>query len=76
MTKVNRVDSLTSELRDIKRRLHALETALGAVPGRTTAAARAAAAGATSAGATSAGATSAGATAAGERSAGERPAEE
>jgi hypothetical protein len=45
MTKVNRVDSLTSELRDIKRRLHALETALGAVLGKaTTAAARAAAA--------------------------------
>ena len=36
MTKVNRVDSLTSELRDIKRRLHALETALGAVLGKAT----------------------------------------
>ena len=34
MTKVNRVDSLTAELRDIKRRLHALETALGAVATR------------------------------------------
>ena len=46
MTKVNRVDSLTSELRDIKRRLHALETALGAVLGKATtvAAARAVAA--------------------------------
>lgn len=34
MSKVNRVDSLTAELRDIKRRLHALETALGAVAAR------------------------------------------
>jgi hypothetical protein len=31
MTRVNRVDSLASELREIKRRLHALETALGVV---------------------------------------------
>ena len=34
VSKVNRVDSLTAELRDIKRRLHALETALGAVAAR------------------------------------------
>jgi hypothetical protein len=34
MTRVNRVDSVASELRDIKRRLHALETALGAVTSR------------------------------------------
>lgn len=39
MTKVNRVDSLSSELRDIKRRLHALETALGAVTTRAAASA-------------------------------------
>jgi hypothetical protein len=32
MTRVNKVDSLASELREIKRRLHALETALGARP--------------------------------------------
>jgi len=38
------VDSLASELREIKRRLHALETALGVVTARATAAATAAAA--------------------------------
>ncbi|GAA4708466.1 hypothetical protein [Phytohabitans rumicis] len=40
MTRVSRVDSIASELRDIKRRLHALETALGAVSARTAAATR------------------------------------
>ncbi len=39
MTRVNKVDSLASELRDIKRRLHALETALGAVTAKAAAAA-------------------------------------
>jgi len=43
VTRVNRVDSLASELRDIKRRLHALETALGVVTAQATAAATAAA---------------------------------
>lgn len=42
MTRVNKVDSLASELRDIKRRLHALETALGAVTAKAVAAAKAA----------------------------------
>lgn len=32
MTRVNRPDSILTELRDIKRRLHALETSLRARP--------------------------------------------
>ncbi|WP_210574682.1 hypothetical protein [Streptomyces sp. GESEQ-4] len=35
MTRINRPDTLLTELRDIKRRLHALETAQRTTPGPT-----------------------------------------
>ncbi|MEV1083298.1 hypothetical protein AB0I98_34630 [Streptomyces sp. NPDC050211] len=35
MTRINRPDTLLTELRDIKRRLHALETAQRTTPGTT-----------------------------------------
>jgi hypothetical protein len=38
MTRINRPDTLLTELRDIKRRLHALETAQRATSGATSSA--------------------------------------
>jgi ribosomal protein L7/L12 len=44
MTRVNKVDSIATELREIKRRLHALETSIGVAAARAAATAAAGAA--------------------------------